>query len=61
MAEPTRQASVECARWLANCLKGGWTKAELDMLERLWWEHHDDHGRLVRALGEQARPAKESE
>jgi hypothetical protein len=43
----TGQALWHCARWLKYCLSIGWTKSDLDALEHLWWECHDDHGRLI--------------
>jgi hypothetical protein len=35
-----------CAKWLAFCLKIGWQRSDLDRLEGLWWEHHDEYGNL---------------
>jgi hypothetical protein len=44
MAERSTRAIVACGRWLAECLKLGWSRDQLDALEALWWEHHDEHG-----------------
>lgn len=38
-----------CAEWLAFCIRIGWPRRDLDALERIWWDCHDDFGRL-RAL-----------
>lgn len=35
------EAVKKCARWLQVCLELGWSKSELDFLERLWWKYHD--------------------
>ena len=43
---PTLHATKLCGEWLANCLRLGWSRAELDWLEALWWEHHDHTGQL---------------
>jgi hypothetical protein len=36
-----------CAIWLAECLKLGWAKSDLDYLEQVWWTYHDDNGNLT--------------
>ena len=36
-----------CANWLKFCLDIGYQKAQLDFLENLWWEYHDDKGNLI--------------
>jgi hypothetical protein len=46
MSKRTDKAIKACAEWLAYCLSIGWSKDKLDLLEALWWEHHDDDGRL---------------
>lgn len=38
---------VTCGMWLAYCLRIGWPKSDLDFLESLWWQYHDDNGRLL--------------
>jgi len=43
----SQKALVECARWLTACLKLGWKKSDLDVLEALWWKYHDHRGRLI--------------
>jgi hypothetical protein len=43
---PTQKAIKECAKWLSYCLKIGWSKGSLDQLERIWWEYHDEMGKL---------------
>jgi len=44
--KPSQKAFRACARWLQTCLEIGWRKSDLDALEKLWWEHHDDNGKL---------------
>lgn len=44
---PTVKALQECAVWLQTCLGLGWPRSSLDELERLWWQYHDAHGRLI--------------
>lgn len=44
----TQRAIKKCAEWLGFCLSIGWDKGELDDLEALWWQYHDDYGRLKR-------------
>lgn len=34
----------KCAEWLAYCLEIGWDKSQLDALEKLWMDNHDDNG-----------------
>ncbi len=41
-----REAQKRCAEWLANCLKLGWRKDQLDELEALWWKYRDENGNL---------------
>ena len=43
---PTLDATKLCAEWLANCLRLGWARTDLDWLESVWWEHHDHEGQL---------------
>jgi hypothetical protein len=42
----TQRAVIDCAYWLKACLELGWRKSDLDFLEALWWQHHDDRGEL---------------
>ena len=49
----TRKAIQACAEWLHYCLSIGWHKSQLDDLEALWWQYHDDDGRLVEMRGEE--------
>lgn len=42
----TRRAVQKCAKWLVACLRIGWRKTDLDLLEDLWWAHHDEKGNL---------------
>lgn len=44
--DPTSQAIRECADWLIYCLRIGWKKSDLDALQSLWWQYHDEHGRF---------------
>ena len=41
------RAIEACGRWLAECLRLGWNRADLDALEALWWKYHDENGRLI--------------
>ena len=45
--KPRPAAVRACAEWLSYCLSIGWSKADLDALEHMWWEYHDDHGCLI--------------
>lgn len=48
-----QQAIIRCGEWLAGCLRLGWSRDDLDALESLWWEYHDEHGHLKsRAINE---------
>lgn len=49
----TTRALTECAKWLHFCLSIGWPKSSLDQLEALWWEYHDDFGRLRQRAGKE--------
>ena len=40
----TTKAVNECSKFLSLCLKMGWKKPELSMLEKTWWKHHDSRG-----------------
>ncbi len=44
--QPSQEGIYACARWLSYCLSIGWKHADLDELERMWWEHHDERGKL---------------
>jgi hypothetical protein len=43
----TQRGVIACGRWLACCLQLGWRKDQLDALEAIWWQHHDEHGHLL--------------
>jgi hypothetical protein len=47
MAERTQRAIIACGKWLSECLRLGWSRDQLDALEALWWQHHDNQGRLI--------------
>jgi hypothetical protein len=49
----TRRAIEECGRWLAECIRMGWRREDLDMLEGLWWKYHNHRGELISDVGEQ--------
>lgn len=36
----------KCAEWLSYCLSIGWSKNQLDELEKLWWKYHDENGNI---------------
>lgn len=42
------RAIQDCAVWLNYCLSIGYTKEQLDALEKIWWEHHDENGNLIK-------------
>lgn len=42
----TRKAILKCAQWLQYCVSIGWPKSDLDALEMMWWQYHDDNGNL---------------
>jgi len=42
----SRKGIKLCAEWLAYCLKIGWSRDDLDRLEEVWWEYHDEDGNL---------------
>jgi hypothetical protein len=46
--KPTSKALLTCARWLSYCLSIGWSKDDIPRLEEIWWQWHDDYGRLLR-------------
>ena len=40
---------MKCFHWLKYCLKIGWDKKDIDALEKLWFEHHDEEtGEVIR-------------
>jgi len=41
------KAVMACAEWLKYCLSIGWRKSDLDDLQRIWWQWHDDDGNLI--------------
>jgi hypothetical protein len=41
------KAIYACADWMSYCLKIGWRQSDLDDLQRLWWQWHDDDGKLI--------------
>ena len=43
----TRKEIEDCARWLSYCIDLGWDKSNLQELEDLWWEYHDDKSAAV--------------
>lgn len=45
--QKSRRAIVACGKWLAECLRLGWSRDQLDALEALWWQYHDDQGNLT--------------
>lgn len=42
---PALRASMACAEWLSFCLSIGWKREQLDALQELWWQYHDDDGK----------------
>lgn len=48
--ERTHRAVRLCGEWLAECLRLGWRRDQLDALEELWWRYHDDRGNLIDPL-----------
>jgi hypothetical protein len=51
-AQPTQRAALDCAKWLSDCLRIGWSRSMLDRLESLWWQYHDYRGELRTSPGE---------
>lgn len=43
----TIKAIERCAEWLVYCLSIGYKKSQLDRLEGIWWEHHNEKGELI--------------
>lgn len=41
------KAIMACAKWLSYCLSIGWAHSDLDALDGIWWNWHDDYGRLL--------------
>jgi hypothetical protein len=35
-----------CAKWLKYCIEIGWDKSQLDALQKLWMDNHDDQGKF---------------
>ena len=62
-----QRKAKKCAEWLAYCLEIGWDKSQIDALEKLWMDNHDDNGNFKAQLqqGGVVRPevegAKEGE
>lgn len=46
--EKTFQGMRKCAAFLSEMLRIGWSKSELDDLEKLWWQYRDRNGNLKR-------------
>ena len=47
LEQPTQRAQIVCGHWLADCVRLGWRRDDLDFLEALWWKYHDNYGRLI--------------
>ncbi len=43
----TLKAIKACADWLRYCLSIGWSRDDIDALEALWWQYHDEYGNLA--------------
>lgn len=37
-----------CAEWLVYCLSIGWSRDDLDELEKIWWSVYDLNGNMRR-------------
>jgi len=48
ISERTTKGIKLCAEFLLKCLSFGWKKETLAGLERIWWQHHDGNGNLIR-------------
>lgn len=44
----SKKAMYKCANWLLYCIKIGWDKKDLDGLEILWWQYHDEQTGLLK-------------
>lgn len=45
----TRKAIRECGCAMVEMLRIGWSNADLDWLERCWWQVRDHNGKVMRA------------
>lgn len=53
---PTTMGAKRCLEWINACKALGWPKSTIPRLVDLWWEYHDDNGRLI-----ESTPAGEPE
>lgn len=64
LSVPHPNANRRCLEWLTYCLQIGWPPDDLVALQKIWWEHHDDYGRLIadtqRMTKANITPAKEA-
>lgn len=44
--QPTINAQRAMRKWVAFCISIGWKMDDRWALRELWWQHHDDKGRL---------------
>ncbi len=51
----------KCAEFLAECLRIGWRKSDLDALEKLWLDGHDEHGNLKPRADQDTTPMRTPE
>lgn len=49
--EPSINAARKCSEWLKWCRDNGWPASSTPRLCDLWWEFHDDNGKLVEPTG----------
>lgn len=47
---PTSLGARRCAEWLKTCKKLGWPASTTAKLCDLWWEYHDENGRLIEVV-----------
>jgi hypothetical protein len=43
---PTTKALMECNEAMHRLWEIGWPDSMIPTLEKLWWEIHDEHGRI---------------
>lgn len=51
---PTHHAAKLCSEWLAYCKSIGWPPSSTARLCDIWWEFHDDDGKLIESSADSA-------
>lgn len=50
--KPKLKAQRECAEAMVKMLEIGWSRNDLDALEKIWWSIHNSDGKLRQAKGD---------